>query len=260
MLSKFKYIKSTFLAACVLTWMACEKNSGFQDTSAVPEGSRVKFIHGSWNAPAVIFYGKDSTVKYSGGAVATGGLLTGLAYGSTYPSNDYAVVPASNDSVKIRVAQNATVAAGQFAALGKFAFDNNRYYSVFVVDSFPQNSALYVEDNLKRPEDFSKDSLINIRFVHMVYGGPAVDIFSRRANRVIFSNINYKQISEFQELTKYPIADTLTVRVANTTTVIATLNTFNPTNKRNYTLFARGRAGATTAATGLPALSFYTNQ
>src|SRR5215210_9188332 len=89
--------------------LACEKGDGYSDPSLPSTGARVKFINTSWNAPSLIFYGKDTTIKFSAAAPATGNIITGIAYGSTYPSNDYSLLGTYSDSLKVRVPSNSTV-------------------------------------------------------------------------------------------------------------------------------------------------------
>jgi len=251
-------MKKIFIAVLAISFtiIACEKKSGYVDPSLPATGAKVKFINTSWNSPGVIFYGTDTIMKFSAGTTATGGLLTGTTFNQTYPSNDYAVLPAYDNKLRIRVAQNATVTPGVFMELNNVKFEEGKNYSVFLVDSFPTVTTLVLNDDLKNFNTLT-DSTYSARFVNTIFGSPAVDIFSVRENAVLASNIPYKGFTEFKTLKVWSSADEMQVRLAGTTTVLAKI-AFTPTIQRTYTLFARGRYGNTTTA--IPALSFYTNQ
>lgn len=250
-------MRKLFIATSVILFAlsACEKNTGYVDTSLPATGAKVKFINTSWNAPGVIFYGKDTLLKFSG-ALVTGGVLQGTTYNQTYPSNDYAVLAPYDDVLRIRIPQNAAVSPGAFFDLGKIKIEDGKNYSVFLVDSFPVVSTLVVNDNLKNFNTIG-DSMYSARFVHTIYGAPAVDLFSVKDNAVLFSNIAYKGSTDFKDLKVWSSADDIQVRLAGTTTVLAKIAAFTPVEKRTYTWYARGRYNSTTA---VPALSFYTNQ
>jgi hypothetical protein len=255
-------MKKLLIATSVFTiaFTACEKGTGYVDTSLPANGAKVKFINASFNAPSVIFYGKDTTVKFSAALAGTGGVIQGTAVGSTYPSNDYAVLSPYNGPLQVRIPANSTVSPGATFDLGNFKIDDGRNYSVFLADSFPAISTVIVPDDLTN-FNLIGDSSYRARFVNLIYdapSGPAVDIFSKNENAVILSNIPYKGAAAFKDLKVFSTADEIQVRAAGTTNILAKL-AFTPTGKKTYTWFARGRNGAT-AAPGLPILSFYTNQ
>jgi hypothetical protein len=255
-------MRKLFIATTVLSivFAGCEKGTGYVDTSLPAAGAKVKFINASYNAPSVIFYGRDTTFKFSAALAGTGGVIQGTGVGATYPSNDYAVFAPYNDALKVKIPTNSTVSPGSVFDLGNLKIDDGRNYSVFLADSFPAISTVVVPDELKNFNSIG-DSSYSARFVNLIYGvpsGPAVDIFSKNENAVILSNIPYKGATSFKDLKVFSTADEIQVRAAGTTTIIAKL-AFTPTGKKTYTWFARGRAGAT-ASPGLPVVSFYTNQ
>jgi hypothetical protein len=164
-------------------------------------------------------------------------------------------LPAYDNKLRIRVAQNATVTPGVFMDLNNVKFEEGKNYSVFLVDSFPTVTTLVLNDDLKNFNSIV-DSNYRARFVNTIFGSPAVDIFSVKQNAVLASNIPYKGFTEFKDVRVYSTADEIQVRLAGTSTILAKLS-FTPVVQKTYTLYARGRYGSTTAA---PALSFYTNQ
>ncbi len=237
---------------------ACEKNSGYVDSSLAATGARVKFVHASHNAPSVIFYGKDTTLKFSSGTPTTTNIIQGTAYAATYPVNDYGLLPAYNDQLQIRIPPNSPVDPNIFKAVGSLNVEHDKNYSVFLVDEYPTVNTIVLNDNISNFNTIG-DSMYRARLVNATVGSTAYDVFSVKQNAVIISNVAYKSGSDFVEL-KIPssLPDEIQVRLAGTSTIVARITSFTPTQKRTYTWFSRGKTGGT--GTAVPALSFYTNQ
>ncbi len=244
----------------ILAFTACEKGDGYVDPSLPALGAKVKFINAAFNAPNVIFYGKDTSYKFSSALAATGGIVQGTAYGATFPFNDYAVLQPYDDDLRVRVPANAMVSPGAFFDIGKLTVAEGRNYSVFLVDSFPAVSTVMVNDSLINFNQIA-DSSFRARFVNLIYdipAGVAVDVYSKNEGAIIFSNVPYKGATEFKEMKVYSTQDEIELRLAGTPTVLAKLLQ-TPVQKRTYTWYSRGRYGSTLTATA-PVISFYTNQ
>ncbi|HEX2627479.1 MAG TPA: hypothetical protein VHM26_00655 [Chitinophagaceae bacterium] len=235
----------------------CKKNEGYDDPSVQSTGAKVKFANLTFTGFSVIFYGKDTTVKFSGAAPATGNILTGVAYNNTFPVNDYAAIGAYTDSLKIRVPLNATTNAGLFKGITKLNIEDGKRYTVFLLDTLPNLDYVITEDHIR---DLSTiiDTVYDVRFVHAIVGVGNVDIFSKNENRVVFANVPFKGAADFTTLRRNSVVaqDSIFIRNAGTPTIITRMG-FTPTARRTYTWFGRGRSGSTTTA---PAISFYTNQ
>jgi hypothetical protein len=125
--------------------------------------------------------------------------------------------------------------------------DAQKYYTVFAYDTITNTKQITVETNIEIPSD-STARLRFANFIHDVNAVPAVEVFSRRRNEVIFSDVNKTDVTGF-----IPYAtlanDTLVVRQVGSTTALAQFNGFNPTKKRSYTLVYRGSHRGTKAAT-----------
>lgn len=259
---KTKNMKKIFITILAVSFIlsACEKGTGYLDPSLPATGAKVKFVNMSWNAPGVIFYGKDTILKFSAALAGTGGILLGTGVGATFPSNDYAVLAPYSGALRIRIPVNATVSPGLFFDLGNIDIQDGKNYSVYLVDSFPLIKALVVNDDLKNFNLYT-DSSYGARLVVGIFATPSgqlFDLFSKNENRVIAPNIANNTATSFMELKVWPVADEIQVRLAGTTTIVAKLAQ-TPVGHRTYTWFARGRYGALVAP-GLPILSFYTNQ
>ena len=138
----------------------------------------------------------------------------------------------------------------------------NKKYTIFVYDTINAPKQKTVETNIVIPADNSA----RIRFANFVYSPtaiPAVDIFSKKMNANIFTNVQISQVSDF---ISYPsgITDTFYIRLTGTgvnlqnwrptPTPAGPVDVFvalNPQAKRSYTLVFRGgyRATATNNAT-----------
>jgi hypothetical protein len=193
-----------------------------------------------------------------------------IAYGTAFPaSQNYATVFRENvhSDMYVRMATGVPPAAVKDSFLFTFTpnLTRNKYYSFFFCDSINRpNTILTTEDEIKMPSAVTK---YRVRFVNLIPNPPAttpaVDVFSTRENAVVFSNIRYKQVTPFIELTgdtsliSSTITDNFQLRWAGTTTSIGTA-TVTISNQMSVTLFSRG-LNLTTGARA-PGLSAYRNQ
>jgi hypothetical protein len=189
----------------------------------------------------------------------------------------------------------ATIAAGGVFPPGAGAIGANIPQGIrnFVITtstplSFSENMqsggahTIFVYDTINAPKqktvptllEVPKDNSARLRFANFVYSPiaiPAVDIFSKRKNAVIFSNV---QVTDVTGYIPYDsgVTDTFYVRQTGTTTNIQNWRTtapaqfidligvLTPTAKRSYTLVFRGgwRASASNNTT-VRTLSTFTN-
>jgi hypothetical protein len=163
-----------FLAAGFLLG-ACEKNAIPEVTEPVQDGAFVKFFFHVEGAPRANFF-LDSK-KVTGVAPTTSGVVLGNLYGSVYPSNAYAVVPAGNFTLSVV----DTVAGGGTAdelASVPVNLTANKHYSAYLVGTTENYEAFITEDNLP-PADYTK---IWWRFMNTMANMPfAVDAYAVRA-------------------------------------------------------------------------------
>ncbi|MCX8020414.1 MAG: hypothetical protein N2747_07980 [Chitinophagaceae bacterium] len=185
-----------------------------------------------------------------------GRLLTGslLASGGVFPSAGYAAtVPGGPLGFVIRDTLSTTTQV-------PLAFSANlqagKQYVIFIYDTITAPRQRTVETPITIPAD----STARLRFANFVYTRtaiPAVDIFSKRLNQNLFTNVNVTEVTNFIPFPSN-FTDTLFVRSTGTTTNLATLNGMNLNPKRSYTVVFRGSYLATTGA-GARALSFFAN-
>lgn len=187
---------------------------------------------------------------------------TSLSYAGAWPTTSvYAAVPAGLKTYEFIMARMNTATpsvpapvAGDTIARAYLTTVAGKYYSLYLVDTFPALTTMMTED----PQRIPANGFYSIRLVNTTANATdTLNLFSRLEQRNIISNIKHKNSSNFVELPLPLLSDTLEVR-KNGTTVAAyfvgsqTLpQSFSPTGKRIYTVVARGKnalTGKTTSA------------
>ena len=120
-------------------------------------------------------------------------------------------------------------------------FESGKFYTIFVYDTISAVKQKTVETNIVTPAD----NTARVRFANFAWlkaGVPdAVDIFSKRQNANVFTNIPYTTVTDFIPY-ESGVSDSLIVRATGTATALDTA-VFNFAQKRSYTLVFRGRYG-----------------
>jgi hypothetical protein len=125
--------------------------------------------------------------------------------------------------------------------------------------------AFLIRDTLtattQTPLSFAENMQPNKNYTIFMYDTinavPAVDVFSKRRNQNIFTNVSVTDVTNFIPYASR-LTDTLSVRATGTTTDLAVLNGITPTEKRSYTIVFRGRY-ETTSGTIARTLSSFVN-
>jgi hypothetical protein len=94
-----------------------------------------------------------------------------------------------------------------------------------------------------------------LRFTNLVVASPAqpVRLFSRREGKDIFTNIDYKQVTNFVKLKYDTTVDTLDV--FSGTTRLYSINGSPKGRGKMYTVYTQGKTGVRT-----PTVNWYTNK
>lgn len=130
-----------------------------------------------------------------------------------------------------------------------------KLYTIFAYDTITTPKQVTVPANIVIPAD-STARLRLANFVHNSFDVPGVDVFSKRRNANIFTNVRRTEVSEFipyASASQNPLYtansnDTLFIRETGTMNALVTINGFNPTAKRSYTLVYRGSHRGTKTA------------
>jgi hypothetical protein len=258
---KYKLIiKTTFITAALVFW-GCEKNS-YQVTERISSEGSAQVKLGYFSAytvlPNTILYINDKAVSntltapvaFPGGGFNTGGSSNG----------DYLWVTPGATKIQGFIPIPAT--GNLMTKLFEFTqtFDVNNFYSFYITDTGSNTAGFSVPDTRIAPDSgFAK-----IKFVNCMPNVAALDLYKGANNTVavLFAgNIPYKGVSA-----DFNIAlpsDSFFIRPAGAAVTTAPIArrafAANLTNKRIYTLLARGYNGAT-ATNLLPNLSVVINQ
>jgi hypothetical protein len=132
------------------------------------------------------------------------------------------------------------------------------YYSLFLIDSVNKLQTTYISDStLKAPD---ADSL-KLRFFHFCTNEPALDLAESGGGPVLFSNRTFNDVSTTPSYARFsylpPGTYSFEIRLAGTSTVIATMPSITLNGGKIYTLFAKGFAGGINNQT--PAIGIIAN-
>ena len=123
----------------------------------------------------------------------------------------------------------------------------NTSYTLFLTNLIAKHDLLYLTDTLNHPAA----NTATIRFVDVSPDAPAVD-FAVRKGPVLATNRTYKTFTSFMTI-QPGINDTLEIRQAGTSTVLASVPTVNITANEIYTVWLYGLANTSVAAQKLNA-------
>ncbi len=206
------------------------------------------------NALIQVYVGTVSATRnyvYVDGLPVTG---AGLATGGLFPSTGYAssVLAGSRNIIIKDTLSTSTQVQLSFNQ----SFTGNSNYTIFTYDTITSPKQLVVET----PLNLTYNNSAQLRFANIVYSKnaiPAVDVFSKRKNSNVFTNMPVTAVSAFIPI-ETQVTDTFIVRTAGTTTQLAVINSLLFQQKRAYTLVFRGSYALTTG-TNARTLSLFTN-
>ncbi len=262
-----RVIISVFIAAFFLS--ACNKNDlnenkiwDYNPTS----NALVKFLH-SYTAltPSLGVPANGPTIDYYINNVKMN--AAALAYGGLYP-NFSGVASAPSGNVTIKAVLNrvtGTGTANDTIAKGNFILGANVVHSVILVDTFPNPTPfnpilMVIQESVSMPA-YGK---FKLRLLNLVATNEVYELYNVTSATVVTPGISYKNLSDWIELPTSTPSSTYQIRLAGTTTVMATSLAFSGGNQRSYTFWARGNpailSGNPQVAVRPRTLSFYISQ
>jgi hypothetical protein len=159
-----------------------------------------------------------------------------VSYGSAFPSAAYGfAVSTGQHSFILKDTMGTTM---QIPLTFTANFEAGKSYTVFAYDTITSPKQIIVPTTIEIPAD----TTARVRFANFTYSTTViqpVDIYSVKRQTNIFSNISNAEVTTFIPYAS-ALNDTLIVRSAGTTQLLAQLNGFNPTQKRSYTVVLRG--------------------
>lgn len=195
--------------------------------------------------------GASRNYLYVDGNPVTGVLMSS---GSVFPTTGYAF--SITGGVRSFVIRDTLRTSTQVPLVFAENMQVGKLFTIFAYDTITSPKQITVATNIVIPSD-STARLRFANFVHNSFDVPGVDVFSKRRNANIFTNVRRTEVSEFipyASASRNPLYtansnDTLFIRETGTMNALVTINGFNPTEKRSYTLVYRGSHRGTKAAT-----------
>ncbi len=200
---------------------------------------------------ATVTAANRNVILIDGKRVSRPTLGAGLSFPTAvYPSTNTGYSFAVPGGLKAFIIQDTLISTLQKPLVFTTNMEVGKNYTIFTYDSIISPKQITVETVIEKPID----NTARLRFanlIHDVNAVPAVEVYSRRRNEVIFANINKTDVTGFIPYSS-TVSDTLDVRPAGTvgnTTFLARFIGFLPTQKRGYTLVYRGSHRGTKVAT-----------
>lgn len=258
-------IKAVAVLAGTTLLLGCEKKiiEVAELTEAGDNGSlaHVRFIHASPNLAAIAGTTTDAVDVRVGGQKINGvALAFGGIWPATFPTTYAGVTPGLQD-IKVSLRGSATLDSTALLTLNA-NLAQGKYYSFIVTDSVvaatTDSGRIFVEDNFVTPAE----GRVVLRFVNVLSDTATdkrVDVFSFRRNANLFSGVNVNAVTSFTNQPFINIPDTLVIRrTSNPTVELARINTITFSNRRVYTLYARGSVTVSSGIRGR-SLVWYTH-
>lgn len=208
-------------------------------------GSTIQAFIGTVGASRNYVYVDGKPVN--GSALTTGNVFpaTGYGYGVTSGLRNMMV----RDTL-------STTTQPQLSFAQNFEIGGN--YTVFTYDTITDPKQKTVTTKVVIPTD----TTCRVRFANFAYNGlavtPAVDIVSLGKNEVVATNLQYTDVTEFVVHPTRIGTEAFQVRLAGTSTVLATSTISTLIPQRSYTVVYRGSHRAT-SGTSIRAVSVFLN-
>lgn len=167
----------------------------------------------------------------NGAALSLGSVFPIIGYGFNVNSGVQNFLVADTQVVKIPVTTQLPLSFAENMQVGK-------KHTIFLYDTITSPKQKTVVTDIVIPGD----TTARLRFANFIYSKnavPAIDIFSKRQNTNVFTNVPTTSVSNF---VVFPsgLTDTFFVRETGTLNQLGVLNSVTPTQKRSYTLVLRG--------------------
>lgn len=257
-----------FLALIASTVISgCKKNDLNENNitgEKVPGYALVKFVNSYTaltpstavpaNGPIVDFYINN---KKMNGALGT----VGISYGGLFPNISGAFDQAPSGVVNIKAVLNRPLGGGVASdtiSNNTFSLGPNAAHSIILVDTLPNPTPfnpilMVVQESVSMPA-YGK---FKLRLMNLVATNEVYELYNSTTATVVTSGVAYKNFSDWIELPTSTPSSVYQIRLAGTTTVMATATALSGFNQRSYTFWARGNP----SVSGRPrTLSFYISQ
>lgn len=251
MMKKNIIIPGIIFFAALAGFYSCKRDFSLHDPVSLPNGTAfLRIIDASPNFRSITGQADSFNVFVNGVKVTsyTPGTAVVMTYNALFPTVSsnygYVSVPAGADSIKLSVAGVVTPDSIPIQTLTK-TLAAGQLYTFLITDSINStrdSSRIFIQDSYPQPTS----GYFNLRFIHAVWNdtaGKAIDIWSARNNRNIFTNVKPGAITTFTQYSYNTVLnDTLFVRRSGTLIGLDTLSNVSFANQRTYTLYYKGDA------------------
>jgi hypothetical protein len=239
-----KYISIGTLVIAALIVNSCSEKSTI-DSVAPADGARVKFLHAVQGGTPVVVFANGKKFSARLNTVANG--PDSLVYGDTYPSIDYAVVPAGEATFDIKSPASATPSAATLLS-GKASLENGKYYTVIAADTAAKPRFTVITDDRSAIKSDAKSYL---RFVNILAGTPPAGydfVYKRNGVSTTLASLKYGEAGSVVEFAPYPsgitVNDSLFIRAPGSEVNVSSFSIGTGlTANRLRTLIYRGKVG-----------------
>ncbi|CAM4377533.1 protein of unknown function [Pedobacter westerhofensis] len=209
----------------------CLSSCKHDDEVIIPNQAAFSVTNASPTRPSVDFYLDNQKVNNS-----TVGSSTALNYGN---STGYWLAVTGTRTGKVTVSGNTTSILTQ-----KIDLENDRYHSIFIVNSADTLSFLRIRDDWSAS---TPDGKAQVRFINLSPDAPAYSL-EYSGDTTAFTNRAYKEYTGFKPVTA-KTGITLNLRNTATNEIVSTLTDVKLDSKEIYTVWARGLVSAQPADT-----------
>lgn len=249
-----------FIICVGIGMLACEKNLidnnqewQFTDDNA----ANIKIIN-TWShlikgVTATRFLGFQDNNRIMGNGLAAPGVWPGSTYAQVKPGAS-SILLLQDRKVAAVGTTPASIGApvqGDTAILRSVNLDARKNYSLFLAGDSVARDLIVVEDKLENLDTLT----YAIRFTNLVVNTTPqpVRLYSRREGKDLFTNVAYKQVTDFL---KIPFTNTVdTLDVFSGTTRLYSINGSPKGRGKMYTVYTQGKTGVRT-----PTVNWYTNR
>lgn len=232
-LSRFTLI-AVAITASTLLLQSCQKS--FDKKLAADyytgTGSTIQVFVGTVGASRNYIYVDGQPVN--GSALSTGNLFPGTGFGYS--------VKSGLRNMMVRDTLSTTRQANLVFAQN---FDIGNNYMIFTFDTITAPK----QKTVRTPITVPSDTTCRVRFANFAYNGiaqtPAIDIVSLGKNEIVATNVRYTDVTDFIVHPSRIGTEAFQIRLAGTTTVLATSTISTLLPQRSYTVVYRGSHRAT---------------
>ncbi len=208
-------------------------------------GSTIQAFVGTVGASRNYIYVDGQPVN--GSALSTGNLFPSTGFGYS--------VKSGLRNMMVRDTLSTTTQANLVFAQN---FDIGNNYMIFTFDTITAPK----QKTVRTPITVPTDTTCRVRFANFAYNGvaetPAIDIVSLGKNEIVATNVRYTDVTDFIVHPSRIGTEAFQIRLAGTTTVLATSTVSTLLPKRSYTVVYRG-SHRSTSGTSIRAATLVVN-